>query len=407
MGKTIRCRHMMYEQQLSHLPYKDADDLYRAVESKLKPDKFAMITHGMDTGDKHIHLMMSYKNARSIKNVAGIIGDKEQYIEAWDNKSGNGYAYLVHRTKNARAKYQYDPSEVRANFDYVKELAEITKNVEKASAKKNGGKNTMEEYLNKIYNGEITKDEVEGQITGSEYAKYKKQMEDVDAKRLQKAAIAFRRNMVQEGIPARIYWLCGNTGTGKSSLAKELARQENRPYFISGSTKDMFQDYKGEHTIILDEFRPGTLPYADLLKITDPFAEKVFAPSRYHDKYLAADLIIITTPFLPNVYYEELCRVDNSLNKAVDDFGQLQRRITATFYLSKNLIYKAKDEDEQEYAYIDNVIRYATQIMDKNSYPNPFSKTARASSITVNTVDLLHDLMAFNEPDEKEDEEHE
>lgn len=407
--KNTRCRHMMYEQQTSHLPYKNTNDLFKAIESKLNPERVAMITHDKDVDDKskpvaeHVHVMMSFKNARSVKNVAGIIGDKEQYIEIWNDKAENGYAYLVHRTKKASAKYQYDPLKVRANFNYAGELDKITKNVKKALDKNGRLKNNMEEFLDKIYKGEITREEVEEQITGSEYAKYKRQLEDVDGKRLQRTAVKFRRHMVQNGTPVRTYWICGRTGTGKSSLAKELAKRENRPYFFSGSTKDMFQNYKGEHTIILEEFRPGTVPYADLLRITDPYTQEVFAPARYHDKYLAADLIIITTPFMPLDFYRELGRV-NSLNKAEDSFGQLQRRITLTLHLDQDSIYKAVYNMEKEDYEIDRQFPCS----------NPFSEKARTLSGTADTVDLfadtvdrLQDLMEPGKPDEKENGSHE
>ena len=59
--------------------------------------------------------------------------------------------------------------------------------------------------------------------------------------------------------------LLGHGGCGKTSLAKEYAQKKDQPYFISGSTRGVFQGYNGEHTLILDELRPGVITYADLL----------------------------------------------------------------------------------------------------------------------------------------------
>ena len=397
---AIKCKNMMYEQQLAHLPYKTVDDLYTAIESKATPKKMAMITHDKDTDDKgqpaapHVHVMMAFDNARSLKNIAKTIGDKEQYINAWNDKASNGFAYLVHKTDKAKDKYQYAPSDVRANFNYIDELAKITQNVQKAKAGKAKSRSKIDEYLDEIYDGTLTKKDVENKITGSEYAKYKKQIEDVDAKRLEKEAEEYRKKMREENRRIRIYWIYGPTETGKTSLAKELARKENRDYFISGSTRDVFQDYNGEHTIILDELRPKVIPYADLLRITDPYAERVYAPARYHDKCLAADLIIITTPYSPVKFYQDMS-VSGMVNKIEDTFWQMERRITLTLFVDQNAFYPAEfDSFKQEY-----------KINTNQKFPNKYSKSARVVQGTSSTAELFNELMIATNTDEETDTE--
>lgn len=378
---NIKCKNMMYEQQIAHLPFNSTDDLYKTIESKVKPKKMAMIKHDKDTDDKgqptepHVHVMMSFDNARSIKHTAKIIGDKDQYIAAWNDKASNGFAYLVHKTEKAKSKYQYDPSDVKANFDYVGELARITQNVQKANAGKAKARSNIDKYLDEIYSGKLTKKDVESKITGSEYARYKKQIEDVDAKRLQKEAEKFRKKMREENRALRVYWIYGKTEVGKSSLAKELAKKENRDYFISGSTRDIFQDYNGEHTIILDELRPRAIPYADLLRITDPYTERVSAPARYHDKYLAADLIIITTPFSPSKFYSVMAKF-GMVDDEIDSFAQLNRRITLTLEVDQNMIFV------KGFGIAPHMIT-----------PNPYSKTARAVQGMPNAIDLFNNLL--------------
>ena len=63
----------------------------------------------------------------------------------------------------------------------------------------------------------------------------------------------------------QVIWIYGPSGCGKTSLAKEYAQKKDQPYFISVSTRGVFQGYNGEHTLILDELRPGVITYADLL----------------------------------------------------------------------------------------------------------------------------------------------
>ena len=76
-----------------------------------------------------------------------------------------------------------------------------------------------------------------------------------------------------------------------------VARNITGPdYYLSGSDRDYFQDYNGEHCVILDEFRPDKITYSDLLKMLDNNRFDVSAPARYHDKKILADLIVITSP---------------------------------------------------------------------------------------------------------------
>ena len=127
-------------------------------------------------------------------------------------------------------------------------------------------------------------------------------------------------------------WIFGPAGTGKSTLAKLYAKRKGEPFFVSGSTRDIFQGYEGKHTVILDELRPSSIPYADLLRITDPYAmeHEVMAPSRYSDKAIAADLVIVTTPYSPLEFYGEQMRRSATYRPQndVDGFGQLERRLS-------------------------------------------------------------------------------
>ena len=51
MGKTIRCKNMMYVQQVKHLPAKiaDKDKMIAVIENELKPQRYAIILHDKDT----------------------------------------------------------------------------------------------------------------------------------------------------------------------------------------------------------------------------------------------------------------------------------------------------------------------------------------------------------------------
>lgn len=366
-----KSKNMMYEQQLAHLPAKTQENLIDLI-GKLKPKRYALILHDKDVNEKgqqvepHIHVMLSFDNARSINSVAKLLGDKAQYIEAWKGDSNNGYAYLIHATDNARTKYQYDISEVTANFDYPALMEKVTAEVKKADTFGDSAK--IKNFLNLLYIGAISKSEVEKQLTGAQYAKAKKQIEDVWSKHLQDLAEQWREEMIANGKSVCVIWMYGKSGTGKTSFAKEYAKKvgKGKPFYVAGSSKDAFQSYSGEHIIILDELRAQSIPYQDLLRMFDPFGidSQVFAPSRYYDKGLAAELIIITTPYNPLNFYNEVFGYKVGL---IDSFEQLHRRISLTINMTDTEILAATyDSDKQCY------------ITDPtSSRPNPYSTASR------------------------------
>lgn len=362
---SVRCKNMMYEQQIRHLPAGSIDQLVKLLE-KMAPKKYALIVHDSDVdehnkkAEDHVHVMLSFENARSVNSVAKELGDKPQQIEKWTGKAENGYSYLIHATKASISKHQYSPEKVIANFNYLEEMRRITEEVKQSIQTANS---TI--LLNSLYEGKITKENLEKKLNGSQYGRMKRQIEDVWSKYLQFQAAKWREEMKKSGKQIEVIWISGEAGTGKTSLAREYAEKSNQPYFITGSSRDLFQNYSGEHTMIIDELRADMIKYPDLLRILDPFGSQVMAPSRYSDKPLACDLILITSPYNPAEFYGELFSKTNG--DSVDGLEQLLRRITLTVEMDASHI-RAVEYDREKKTY---------QAVDKAEKENNYSKQYR------------------------------
>ena len=342
---------MMYTQQMEHLPFRTREELEERIKTKLDPKKYAISeVHDKDMDEdgnpvkEHIHVMLCFQNARSLKNVASILGDKPQYLEKWDERANNGFAYLVHATSGAKVKAQYSPANVLANFPYAEELKKQTLEVLKKKSRQK-----IDVLLDAYYNEEMTLDELEQELTGAQYGRYKKQIDNITSKILERHADIWRQDMLKNNRRVKVIWIYGAAGTGKTSLARSIAKQDGRAYYVSGSSRDVFQSYNGEHILILDELRSNVIPYHDLLRILDPFGnqERIMAPARYSDKSLACDLIIITTPFNPVDFYDEIFDDINT----VDSLEQLVRRITITLYVNSDSISAVRYCQERRHYY--------------------------------------------------------
>ena len=112
--KVIRSRNFMYTQDLDHLPF-NKDTLKTRLE-KSGAQEWAFILHDKDVDENnkkirpHFHVMLRFKDAKTISRISKIFNDKQQYIEVWKNSINNGYSYLIHETSNAKNKYHYKDS---------------------------------------------------------------------------------------------------------------------------------------------------------------------------------------------------------------------------------------------------------------------------------------------------------
>lgn len=379
---------MMLTQQIEYLPsnMKTVNECFTTIMNKLEPSKCAVILHDKDLDNDgnaktpHIHAMVTFENARSLNNVAHILGIESQYIEQWKGESLNGYSYLIHATTNAEHQYQYSNEEVIANFDFNELMEQVRQSIRRVT-KTNSSKDEIiiRAYLDELKKGNITLKEIEEKLTGSQYAKAKNKLDHVSRKRKEIIAEEWRKEMIETERSIDVIYIYGQSGTGKTRLAKDYAEKYDSNYFLTGSSRDPFQLYENQATIILDELRPSTFPYNDLLKLLDPFNTRSNAPSRYFDKVLTADLLIITTVYNPKEFYQRIIKSDKHFDEKIDSYYQLARRLGLVLFLAKDYMQVSFFDESHQNFVLDN----------SSKEPNPYKE------------DIVNNILSQNQKAEK------
>lgn len=113
-----------------------------------------------------------------------------------------------------------------------------------------------------------------------------------------------------------VIWLWGETGTGKTKSAMEMAGED---YWISSGTLKWWDGYCGQKAVIIDDFRGDMCPLHTLLRILDRYPYRV--ETKGGSQWLRAKKIIITSCASPEQAYWQCTR---------EKIGQLTRRITHT-----------------------------------------------------------------------------
>lgn len=388
----VKAKNMMYVQSLEHLPYNDLTECLEYIKKELNPIKYAGILHDKDINEDgslklpHIHVMLQFENARSIENIAKTLKDKPQYIQQWKGDSTNGYSYLIHATTDALDLYQYDANEVKANFDYIDLIEKAKKSVKYNLTGKD--ELIIKGLLDKLYKGEVTKGEIEKQLSGSQYAKAKTRIDSVYQKYMEIVANEWREYMRKNNLPIEVIWIYGSSGVGKTRLAKDYASKYDDDYFISGSSRDPFQHYQGQKIIILDELRPSVFQYSDLLKMLDPFNDDVMGASRYFDKPLTANIFIITSPYKPKDFYTKIMEENKKFDSRTDSFKQLARRINLVLYLDKDSIQIAFYDSKLDNFFLEKSSKESNPYIEATQNEN-YLQTLNTEKLYKQVLDMI------------------
>ncbi len=299
---------------------------------KTTAKNWAIIRHDKDIASDHYHIALHYDSQRPLTTPANQLEIPQNFVAKWDNRTDNLWAYLIHNTTEAKAeKYNY--------IDYIGNHEKSATNdpdiwqiaTKKVRTKTNS--NDLDMIQKQILHGELLERDLLTPEMIEYYAKNKRKLDDCLKLR--------QKSLILNPPTCETIYIYGNSGTGKSTLAERLATASGAVAWASGAN-DPLQDYNGEPSLILDDFRPQQINFADLLKLLDPIHRKRSHQSRYYNKVLATKKIIITT-VMP---LDELIRY-YAINTG-EDQKQLRRRITRIYQTQPNfappLIYKYNEQ---------------------------------------------------------------
>lgn len=324
-----RARQFMYVQDLDHL--KVSEKKLKSILEKSGAIEWAYIKHDKDKDEQgkiirpHLHVVLKYDNPQLLSSVAKLFKDKDQYVQIWKGRINNAYSYLLHETSESQSKHHYSTKDVTASFDFESRMKKIRVKAKASPAFVN---QKIEEFADR----KITLNQLQQEIGIVQMAKHeimisriKVQVDNLEHKEWLKKF---------KGHRMKCLWLWGTAGVGKTQFAEYLLK--NKKYAVLGSSKDYFENYEGEHFIIINDLRPNDIAYSDLLRILDPYQHDKAAPARYHDKKLNAEEIIITTPYDPQTFYSHTKNIDFSIDRE----DQLLRRIQP-IHVTKKFILRA------------------------------------------------------------------
>ena len=316
---------------MQYWKYMDCNEI-AVVISRIKSlsnlKSYCIINHDKDilpsgeTKPPHFHAILTFSNAKTIETIAKTVGVENQYVSKIRTTTKSARLYLVHR--NNPEKYQYDPSEVYADFDYINYVDDCPV------------KQKRETIAERIQTGEIKEYNLWQYITIDEYSKNKRYYQN---------CFEYRQNKIK-GLDRNMecIFITGGSETGKTTYAKMLASQKGYHAYISSGGKNPLDNYKGEECIILDDTRSSSWSLTDFLKLTDNHTDSLVG-CRYYNKSIAeCKLIIVTSVKSLDEFYENATKEDN------EPKIQLYRRFQMVIEMKKEtMTISVYSEDKKQH----------------------------------------------------------
>lgn len=352
-------------QETKYLP------LQRVIDAKLDEkdcvEKVAYILHDKDVYTKedekdnpahkagtpkeeHIHIVLRFHKGKEqqYRTIAGWLGIAPQYVTKSTSKEKNCrdkfnsmLAYLVHR--NAPEKFQYDISEVVANFDYAAALALWAQRKDASS------------ILNLIDKGIINRRNFFDFIDIHFYSSNKSKI-DAAFTYYDKKNKTIQRKM-------EVIYVTGPTGLGKTHVCKEIAfgkKFKEGDIFISGSERDMMDGYENHPVIILDDFRDDFISFSECLKMLDNNTNSKIG-SRFYDKDISNCKLMFISTTVPMDDMYRFARLKESI-------VQLHRRCKTMLKMEFETVHAfSYNNTTDSYVYVASYENPAKELIEKTN----------------------------------------
>lgn len=362
--------------------YFDMDRLNAVLIEKANCiDKYAWIIHDKDVYSEkeqekdpshiagtqkptHIHLLLHFtrNQPQRYKHVAGWFGLDEQFVSRIRRGWNNAVLYLVHL--NAPEKYQYNPEDITANFNFKT----IINHAE--------DRKQLNMILQKILGGEIREYNKTLDIDNLTLIYHAKEINE--AFKTRSAYLqATRQNRNTE-----VIFITGPSGCGKTTLAKKIATERKLAYFISSGSNDVMDGYAQQPCLILDDMRPDSLGLPDLLKLLDNHTASTIK-SRYRNKFLDAELVILTSVLDIELFYSNTFKNEN------EPIEQLKRRCGTYIQIFPKDIFISRWDNA--------TMQYSTPVAFKNDIVSQYIPEAAKDTKEVEAE--IHELLPFLTPE--------
>ena len=243
--------------------------------------QWAYIVHDKDDTRAHYHIYLNFGTSSvDTALVASWFQIPENFINKVKGRKTDMLLYLTHGNDSQKNKHQYDTKEVIANFDFETEIT----NASIIGDFKNFSYAEMLQYANTL--------------PISEKIKALTQLEKLYKLECHCQALNPHRDI-------QVMFISGKAGTGKTYYAKKLLESMKYDYCISSSSNDIFQDYKGQRAIILDDLRDKDIEFSELLKMIDNNTQSSVY-SRFQNKVFVGKMIVITSSVPIKFWYRDM-----------------------------------------------------------------------------------------------------
>lgn len=309
-----------------------------------------------DAKEEHIHVVLKFKSARALNEIAKWFGIPVNMIDIVNGKGAfdDCAEYLIHKKQVEKAQYQ--PSEVIANFDYIAWLDnKMVK--DELHGKYHMHIDDLNDIVNEVAVNGLSLRNVEDMISAPIFLRNKKLFTDARAKYIYEKAIM---------PPVRFVFYVdsdGKAGAGKSVVTKALCKQFATKEYGANPMLDIGQlnDYiykAGQQGVAWDKYDGQPIVYIDdrnardllfefgghdgVKNLFERFPEKETMNIKYGNVCVIAKYIIINgiQPYADfvnglNGTYSTVsgCKVQSD-----NDITQYTRRITGIIKIDENEI---------------------------------------------------------------------